>query len=354
MPMSKNLADEPMTYTKEDLQARFPQNEVIVDAHGAPSVMVYVPMFRMCDVVDSGSDTPHPAFIADGKVLPGIYISKFQNTVADGCACALPDADPSAQIDYDAASRLCTEKGAGWHMMTAAEWGAVALWCRKNGWLPWGNNDWGKDYRENESRAKISYEDREAGVCRTATGSGPIEWSHNRCEDGIWDLNANVWEWIAGLRLVFGELQFCDGTDEKWYALDGLTGERVTPNGNGTTHGTVKLDYVDGIWTYTSGQVTDSFAKARFCDFADVRTDGTLCPAVTEYLIALGLLPDHRGDDIAGVSLYANNGARERMPFRGGRWGQGANAGVFKTCLDDPRYFSAHAVGFRAVYVPPQ
>ena len=235
-------------------------------------------------------------------------------------------------------------------MMTAAEWGAVALWCRKNGWLPWGNNDLGRDFRENACRAKISYEDREAGVCRVVTGSGPVEWSHNRRADGIWDLNANVWEWVGGLRLVCGELQFCDDADEKWYALDGMTGEQIPPNDSGTTPNSVKLDYVQGIWTYTAAPLTDSLAKARFCDFADVKAECSLAPAVVERLSALGLLPTHRGDDIAGVSLYANNGAAERMPFRGGRWGQGANAGVFKTCLDDPRTYAGAAVGFRSAY----
>ena len=337
-------------YTAEELRRHFPGNEVIVDSHGIPSVMVYVPMFRMCDVVGGASEAPHPAFLANGKVLPGIYISKFQNIVADGCACSWPNQDPATLIDYDASARACSEKGAGWHLMTAAEWGAIALWCRKNGWLPWGNNDLGRDYRESGSSAEIAYEDREAGICRTATGSGPVEWSHNRRPDGIWDLNANVWEWVGGLRLVCGELQFCDDADEKWYALDGLTGEQIPPNGSGTTPNSVKLDYVQGIWTYTAAPLTDSLAKARFCDFADVKAECSLAPAVVERLIALGLLPTHRGDDIASVSLYANNGAAERMPFRGGRWGQGANAGVFKTCLDDPRTYAGAAVGFRSAY----
>lgn len=334
------------------LRAQFPHNEVITDVGGVPSVMVYIPMFRMSEVTAGGSDAPHPAFLADDRVLPGIYISKFQNTLVDGGACSVPDADPATRIDYDTAVRLCAEKGAGWHLMTAAEWGAVALWCRKNGWLPRGNNDWGRDWRESERCARVTYEDRQAGICRVATGTGPVEWSHNRRPDGIWDLNGNVWEWLGGLRLVFGELQFCDGADGEWFALDGLSGARLVPDGNGTTQNSVKLDFVQGIWTYTAAQVTDSLAKARACDFADVRTDGTLCGAVTEYLIALGLLPDHPGEDLAGVSLYANNGAQERMLFRGGRWGQGINAGVFKTCLDDPRSFSGHAVGFRAAYVP--
>ena len=337
------------SFTTEELRARFPGNDVILDDRGVPSVMVYIPRFRMCDVAEGGSDAPHPAFVVGDRVLSGIYVSKFQNAAVDDRAASLPDVDPVVHIDYDTASRVCAEKGAGWHMMTAAEWGAVALWCRKNGWLPWGNNDLGRDHREGACRARISYENPEAGICRVATGSGPIEWSHNRRADGIWDLNANVWEWVGGLRLVCGEVQFCDAADDKWYALDGMTGERLLPDGSGTTPNSVKLDYTEGIWTYTT-VVNNTLAKPRFCEFNDVTADDALCASVREWLIALGLLPDHKGDDLAGVSFYANNGASERMPFRGGRWGQGANTGVFKTCLDDPRSYAGPAVGFRCVY----
>jgi hypothetical protein len=350
MPMPKNSVENAAENATETLRARFPQNKVIVDAHGQPSVMVYVPAFCMCDVIDGGSDMPHPAFVRNGEVLHGIYISKFQNTWTDGHACAIPDKDPVTCIDYDAAVRACSEKGEGWHLMSAAEWGAVALWCRKNGWLPWGNNDWGKDYRENISCARLSYEDREASICRTETGSGPFEWSHDHFADGIWDLNGNVWEWVGGLRLVYGEVQFCEDHSEAWFALDGQTGERIVPNGNGTTPNSIKLDYINGIWTYISTQVTDSLAKPRFCEFNHVKADETLCFVAREQLIAWGLLPSHPGEDLSGVSLYANNGAAERLPFRGGRWGQGKNAGVFKTCLDDPRTYAGHAVGFRCAY----
>lgn len=54
--------------------------------------------------------------------------------------------------------------------------------------------------------------------------------------------------------------------------------------------------------------------------------------------------------DYHSVSLYANNGEAERIAFRGGRYSQGLNTGVFKTCLDDPRSYSGDAVGFRSAY----
>jgi formylglycine-generating enzyme required for sulfatase activity len=32
-------------------------------------------------------------------------------------------------------------------------------------------------------------------IARTLTGSGPLSWSLNRKESGIWDLVGNCWEW---------------------------------------------------------------------------------------------------------------------------------------------------------------
>ena len=37
--------------------------------------------------------------------------------------------------------------------MTKAEWAAIMLWCKKNGFQPWGNNNYGKDSRETLQQA---------------------------------------------------------------------------------------------------------------------------------------------------------------------------------------------------------
>ncbi len=340
------------------LKKRYPQNRVIKDDAGRGSVMVYVPKFDLCDVIPGAPQVPHPAFVVDGKVLSGIYVSKFQNVVAEGRAYSLPDLDPATGIDFDEALQASAAKGDGWHLMTAMEWGAIALWCRKNGWLPLGNNDLGKDVRETEVVAEISYHDEEKGICRTATGTGPVTWSHNGRADGIYDLNGNVWEWNGGVRLVHGEVQilpdnngansgYAQGADsDAWRAIDGKTGAYVLP---GTAH-SVKLDYVDGVFAFAMGEVSDSYAHARFCDFGSVGVADNVCERAKLLLTALGLLPCGDAALYEGVALYANNGSAERMIFRGGRWGQGLNAGVFKTCIDDPRSYKGDAVGFRAAY----
>ena len=342
-----------------ELKEKFPKNHIITDDLGRGSVMVYVKKFYLDEVIDGASHVPHPAFIVDGKELDGIYISKFQNVVINNRAYSLPDQEPTTSIDFDAASNVCKSKGKGFHLMSVAEWSAIALWCLKNGWLPYGNNGMGKDVREEQSIARISYYDEEKSICKTATGTGPVEWSHNRCADGIYDLNANVWEWVGGLRLVRGELQILPDnnaacasydqskTSEDWKAIDALSGEFITPNQD--TGNSIKLDFANGHWLYVGGKAADLCDGIRFCNFSDVSADASICDKARALLISLGCLPAPNFTD-GSVSLYANNGADERIPFRGGRWGQGLNAGVFKTCLDDPRSFSGEAVGFRSAY----
>lgn len=88
----------------------------------------------------------------------------------------------------------------------------------KNGFLPYGNNNYGKDSRESNYKAIPSYlssSDESSGYYadRVATGTGPVTWSHNGALDGIYDLNGNVWEWSDGMRLVYGELQILENNN---------------------------------------------------------------------------------------------------------------------------------------------
>ena len=345
-----------------DLKQRFPNNQIIKDRSGTSSVMVYVEKFFLDEVIEGASHTPHPAFIVDSKELDGIYISKFQNVIIDGLAYSLPEQDPATNVTFDAALNACSAKGNGFHLMSATEWGALALWCQKNRHLPFGNNDMGKDIREEKAVAVPSYVDKDRGIFRVATGTGPVEWSHNKKADGIYDLNANVWEWIGGLRLVYGELQILPNNDaasssysqsessDAWRAIDGKSGVLIVPDGSGSTESSVKLDNIDGCWTYVTDTPSSLQDSIRFCRFVDVKADISICQKAKELLYSLGCLLPYDVPELADVSLYANNGASERIAFRGGRWGQGLNSGIFKTCLDDPRSYSGDAVGFRSAY----
>ena len=162
-----------------------PNNVVKTDDTDLPSVLVYIPKFKNSDVLTGGNDSTHPAFIVNGVEIPGFYYGKYQAKVYNSVAYSLPGEDPTASINFDTARARCEAKGAGWHLSTNAEWAAIALWCKKNGFLPYGNNNYGKDSRESNYKAVPSY--YESGkIARVATGTGPISWSHDKTMAGIW------------------------------------------------------------------------------------------------------------------------------------------------------------------------
>ena len=340
----------------------FPTNKVITDDKGLPSVMVYIPKFKMSDVITGGSNSVHPAFIVDGVEKNGIYISKYQNKVYDGRAYSLPGEDPTTGINLDNSIARCTAKGAGWHLMTAMEWGAIALWCKKNGWLPYGNNNYGKDTRESLYKAVPTLYGSDGKINRVATGTGPVEWSHNKQLDGIYDLNGNVNEWVGGMRLVKGELQILENnnaangsnsqtaTSAQWKAIDGTTGELITPNGTGTTENSLKLDYVSSKWKWITGTISAQADEYKSCTFVNVSADDNVCAEAKELLYALVMLPDDTSFNYESDYFYANNGNAERSPSRGGGWSHGAAAGVFYARLTYGRTAANSSLGFRSAF----
>lgn len=344
------------------LKSAFPTNSIITDDKGLPSVMVFIPKFKMSDVITGGSDSTHPAFIVNGVEKNGIYISKYQNKVYDGRAYSLPGEDPTCAINFDNAAARCSAKGEGWHLMTAMEWGAIALWCKKNGWLPYGNNNYGKDARETAYKAIPTLIGTDGKTNRVATGTGPVEWSHNKQLDGIYDLNGNVWEWNGGMRLVYGELQILENNDAadssnsqavgsaQWKAIDGTTGELIDPDGSGTTENSLKLDMVSSKWQWITGAQADRKDESRSSTFVNVSCADTVCDEAKELLYALALMPDDTAFDYQGDYFYANNGAAERTPCRGGGWYDGSLAGVFITYLYNSRTLTITRTGFRSAF----
>lgn len=344
------------------LKSAYPNNVILTDDKGLPSVMVYVPKFKMSDVITGGNDSTHPAFIVDGVEKPGIYISKFQNVAYNSRAYSLPGEDPKASINADTARQYCENKGAGWHLMTAMEWGAIALWCKKNGWLPYGNNNYGKDTRETMYKAVPTLIGSDGKTNRVATGTGPVEWSHNKQLDGIYDLNGNVWEWVDGMRLVYGELQILENNNaadsdnsklansNAWKAINGTTGGLITPDGKGTTANSLKLDYVDSKWQWITGTINSKEDSSRSCTFANVSAASGIGDEAKAILYALAMLPDESTDKYDGDYFWANNAQEERFPYRGGDWAYGTGAGVFNTSLHNARTGSNASIGFRSAF----
>lgn len=344
------------------LKATCPNNRIMLDDKGLPSVMVWIPKATYSELGLTGSGT-FPAFIVNGTEIPGFWASKFENVVYDGRAYSLPCEEPKHTINFETAAAACTAKGAGWHLMTNAEWAAIALWCRKSNLMPKGNNNYGKDASETEYKAIPAAYDTSnpPKITRVLTGTGPKTWSHNGDFDGIWDLNGNVWEWVGGLRLVYGELQIlannnaADGGNSQlaastqWKAIKGADGTLIDPDGSGTTTGAIRLDWVSNVWKWITGTPAAT-AAAHDCSFKDIAYDSAAIGTdAANLLMGLGVLPKESsgyGDD----RFWANNVEAERVAFRGGYWYDGADHGVFALGLNSPRAGANDNIGFRSAF----
>lgn len=345
------------------LAAVCPGNEILYDDKGMPSIMVKIPKMTYAQLGVGESNAVHPAFIVNGQEVDAIYISKYQNIVQNGRAYSLPAQDPRANVTFDKAVEYCTAKGDGWHLVTRAEWAMLALWCKKNGFLPWGNNDYGKDACETNYKAIPTYHP-EVRTCRVATGTGPLKWSHDGTPAGIWDLNGNVSEWVGGMRTVYGEIQVLANnnaadsshslaaTGVEWMAIDATTGEFIEPNGNGTTANSLKLNWGNSVWTWSTNIPVDETGTYLGCTFENVKVDDTVSADAQRVLQLLGL---YKHDETAGAyegdSFYADCTAAERCFHCGGSWTSGANAGVFYLSGSRGRSGSDIRVGFRSAFV---
>ena len=342
-----------------------PGNEVLYDDLGMPSIMVKIPKMTYAQLGMGESTAVHPAFIVNGTEVDEIYISKYQNVVNNNRAYSLGGVDPRANINFDTAREVCENKGAGWHLMTRMEWGMLVRGCQKNGVMPKGNNNFGKHNTESNYKAIPTLRDNAENnyrPLRVATGTGPLTWYHDQTPSGIADLCGNVWEWSGGLRTVHGEIQILannNGADPlnpqsdsstAWKAIKASDGSLITPNGSGTTSGSIKMDWVSSKLTYATS-ITDSARGQHSCTFANIVCGSGISANAKLLLQNLGMLQYGDTNELfSGHTVWFENNEAERCFYSGGHWTSTA-CGLASFYGLNARSFSPTAIGFRSAYI---
>jgi sulfatase modifying factor 1 len=319
MPFILSIKD---TYRQAVESATGGKNTVMYDDKGNPSIMVMVPRFNIGDVIEGGPNTPHPAFIVNGVVKSEIWISKYQNIIHDGRAYSIPGQDPRASINYDTSKEACDAKGPGWHLMTNAEWAAIALWCKANGFQPNGNNDYGRDHAATYERGRQTSTTGDQ-TARVATGSGPVSWAHDGSPDGIYDLNGNVWEWLHGLKIV-----------------------------DGVAHVMIDNNYNDpeSAWVNTGVNIVSGMSSGqRIVTMREGAIPNT--PSMDWSALAIPATTSSTGSSDYGNDGYWFNAEGERFPRRGGGWDNGVRAGVFALHFTGERAAANTNSGFRSAFI---
>ena len=361
-------------YVKDELRAAVEgasggKQTVMYTAAGQPSIMNVIPKFNLEDLGASLGAGVHPAFIVGGVEKSELFIGAYQGIIKNGELISLAGVDPTASRNHDQFVTAARAAGPGWHVMTNAEYAAIALWCLKNGFQPRGNTGYGRSHEavhETARRQDGGAPGNADGTARTLTGSGPASWRHDNTPNGIADLCGNVWEWSPGMRLMDGEIQIIPNNDAAlnatdmsrsaaaWRAIRASDGALVAPGTPGTliydgSTPTGGAPVISDVITNRHGVIGDDSNEGNSSSvgFKDLKIkDGMTVPAIAR---VLGLAPV-ANEAMKADRLYVRNFG-ERIPYRGDYWSYGSNAGVFALNLTSSRTGFSTGVGARPAFV---
>ena len=291
---------------------------------GAVTQMVYVPKFTVpAGAFENGAYPKHDLN------LGGFFIDKYQCSHKKATAfsrgigdspsitsddttnipVSLPGKVVWTQIDWTNAKQACANRkinGQACHLVTMKEWATVCLLTKLLGHDIRGNNNNGWDYRDARDWAHGAVADSTQRE-RVLSGTGPVSWSHNGTASGIFDLVANVWEWID---FIINDGVYTHKKKALINDSDGITEKDTTitldtmENGD-TWPATGIIQVEDEIITYgainyqSNGKaVLSDCARAQQSTTAAIHADNTTVYQLTKYCVTPG-----------GATAYIDNSA---------------------------------------------
>ena len=317
---------------------------IIRDAAGAANVMFVLPRFTYADLGMSaymGSGDVTAFDFGSGSIKSEIFIGAY---LASGSgAVSTPRQDPRSSVNHTDARNACTAKGAGWHLMTAHEDAAIALWCMANGYEPIGNTNWGRSHAKTwliGDRADGRAPGDASGTGRTQTGSMGPEANHDKSTHGIADLVGNMWEWRDGFLLQDGRFKISAHNTQAevdWAFVDAYL-DASTPTGG--------VPILSNQIINRLGTIGDNFASGNYAN-ADWRAMTKSGGYVSNQLLRRLLLEPSL--TLPQGRIYMRNFG-ERLPYRGGYWSNGSVAGLAALDLLNPRLLASAYIGFRPAF----
>ena len=302
--------------------------QTFIDSQGTTNEMFVIPKITCEDLDPNGTlgEGTHPAFINKNIEKPFIAIARYQaSNNGSGIPVSQYNKTPWVSVDFDTARANCLKKNAGtqtptikfngvevstatgWHLMSIWDWALIQAW----------NALYGPRVKGNVSSSAA-----------VGTGTGGNTYSHNGKANGIFDLVGNVWEWQEGMK---------KGSNEHIIMLENNDTSLMNNSGNesswkdtGINNSNVNAGSEYGWWNSNQNMANSASDSIKL-----LLRRSLVVPAGPNYKTA--------------GSVWCTTG--ERMPGRGGGWGDGASAGLAALALAGERSGSDTYIGFRFAFL---